>query len=334
MAVKICPKCGGKVAESRDTCFHCGYVFGKMETCPECGESVIKTAEGYCPVCGHNFGDDAARQEAIRVEELQRIAEEEKRREVARERERQCELERKKRAAEESRRNMVIEGGVVKKYMGAQYEVIFPEGIKEIGDHAFYNNRSITKVVLPDGLRKIGEGAFCACENLRQMNIPDTVTDIEKWGVYGCIRLSSITIPAATTRIQPLAFSSTGLDSIEVAAGNRVYSDKGNCLIDVKTKTLVIGTNYSQIPNDGSVIIIGEGAFACMKISRISIPRSVKTLEAGAFNGCKSLKEFNYLGTTAEWERIAKGDKWCTNMGTWQVICMDGIARVDTTVKL
>ena len=61
MGVKICPECGGKVSESRDTCIHCGYIFTKEETketkkCPDCGADIdISLKE--CPDCGYLFVD-------------------------------------------------------------------------------------------------------------------------------------------------------------------------------------------------------------------------------------------------------------------------------------
>ena len=55
MAVKICPECGGKVAQSRNECIHCGHVFKQTtKKCPECEADVdINVTE--CPECGHYF---------------------------------------------------------------------------------------------------------------------------------------------------------------------------------------------------------------------------------------------------------------------------------------
>lgn len=59
MGIKICPECGGKVSESRDTCIHCGYIFTKEETketkkCPDCGAD-IDISSKECPECGYIF---------------------------------------------------------------------------------------------------------------------------------------------------------------------------------------------------------------------------------------------------------------------------------------
>lgn len=52
MAVKICPECGGKVAQTRTTCIHCGYDFESLfRYCQECGCRVSDDVE-ECPECG------------------------------------------------------------------------------------------------------------------------------------------------------------------------------------------------------------------------------------------------------------------------------------------
>ena len=57
MGIKICPDCGGKVSESRDTCIHCGYIFPKpkpQKKCPDC-EALVDEDVNECPECGYYF---------------------------------------------------------------------------------------------------------------------------------------------------------------------------------------------------------------------------------------------------------------------------------------
>lgn len=42
--------------------------------------------------------------------------------------------------------------------------LIIPDGCREIGNLAFYNEE-LEKVVIPGSVEKIGEFAFCGCEN-------------------------------------------------------------------------------------------------------------------------------------------------------------------------
>ena len=57
MAIRICPKCGGKVSTSRETCSHCGHIFGVKILCPE-GEKEVDINTVECPVCGYEFIHD------------------------------------------------------------------------------------------------------------------------------------------------------------------------------------------------------------------------------------------------------------------------------------
>ena len=52
MGIRVCPKCGGKVSDSRLDCPHCGYVFTMK--CPDCGREVSADCK-ECPDCGHVF---------------------------------------------------------------------------------------------------------------------------------------------------------------------------------------------------------------------------------------------------------------------------------------
>lgn len=54
MGIKICPNCGGKVAESRNDCIHCGYIFPESKKCPDC-EAELPLNATECPECGHIF---------------------------------------------------------------------------------------------------------------------------------------------------------------------------------------------------------------------------------------------------------------------------------------
>ena len=54
MGLRICPKCGKKVSDSRCDCIHCGYVFSDKKICPDC-ETELPADAPECPECGHIF---------------------------------------------------------------------------------------------------------------------------------------------------------------------------------------------------------------------------------------------------------------------------------------
>ena len=117
----------------------------------------------------------------------------------------------------------------------------------------------------------------------------DTVTGIDTWSLgYG---MESITIPQSVVFIGESVFSSCDeLVRITVEDGNRVYHSDGNCLIETAMKTLVRGCQTSVIPNDGSVMKIGDRAFSeCHNLTAIIIPSSVTDIGVGAFEDCRAL---------------------------------------------
>ena len=64
-----------------------------------------------------------------------------------------------------------------------------------INDYEFINNKQLTKYVIPDGVKKIGNWAFWGCTSLQSVTIPDSVTEICKAAFMGCTNIQSVTIP-------------------------------------------------------------------------------------------------------------------------------------------
>ena len=150
--------------------------------------------------------------------------------------------------------------------------------VTKIATLAFSHAKNIVSVKIPEGVKTIGEGAFFYCDKLESIEIPSSVTDIQK-GIFAfCRKLTSITVDEANTK----------------------YYSNQNCVIEKATNTLTVGCNSSVIPSDGSVIIIGEEAFAdCTELTEITIPESVTTLEDYAFSGCEALSSI-YIPASVE----------------------------------
>ena len=185
----------------------------------------------------------------------------------------------------------------------------------------------------------IGKRAFANHTEIMQFSIPDSVTRIEYGAFYGCYGLISIIIPSGVKSIDPFAFADcSAVTSIYVETGNTVYYAKDNCLIEIATKTLVVGCNNSVIPDDVTSIgnyafsaraaitditipdgvqSIGTAAFyGCGSLTSITIPSSITSIGNSAFADCINIKTITFIGTEEQWNAITKGANWDYGVGS------------------
>lgn len=160
-----------------------------------------------------------------------------------------------------------------------------------IGSRAFENCNKLVSVSIGNGVTSIYRGAFENCRSLKRVSIPDSVISIEYEAFSNCSNLASVIIGTGVRSIENNVFSNcSGIESLEVSGNNAKYHSKGNCLIETASKTLVLGCKNSVIPNDGSIISIGSGAFEyCGDLTSIVIPDSITYIENYAFYHCDKL---------------------------------------------
>lgn len=72
-----------------------------------------------------------------------------------------------------------IENGVLRKYIGAEENVIVPNSVVRIGYHSFFCCRNLISVIISEGTKSISVYSFCKCENLASITIPKSVICIE-----------------------------------------------------------------------------------------------------------------------------------------------------------
>ncbi|MDE6724280.1 MAG: leucine-rich repeat domain-containing protein [Ruminiclostridium sp.] len=154
--------------------------------------------------------------------------------------------------------SFIIENGVLKEYIPPESEIVIPDGVTRIGDHAFEYCGRLRSIQIPENVTSIGDHAFEYCINLQSIRIPESVSHIGRNAFLGCINLQSINIPNGVIKIDNYTFGECGIRSI-------------------------------TIPD--SVKSIGEGAFEwCKKLRSVTIPDSVTNIGINAFNLCEKLR--------------------------------------------
>ena len=199
------------------------------------------------------------------------------------------------------------------RYVGTDNNIIIPSSIivgeekvpvTAIGDSAFKNCTSLTKIDFPNSITTIGDSAFENCTSLTEIYIPSSVTTIGNNAFLSCVSLTTIYIPSSVTTIGNCAFDNcTSLTEIDIPNSITTirYNTFNNC---TSLTTIIIPSSVTTIGNyafsgctslttvfiPSSVTIIGDYAFSgCTSLTTIDIPSSVTTIGDSAFNNCESL---------------------------------------------
>lgn len=87
------------------------------------------------------------------------------------------------------------------KSIADMYEVLeIPEGITEIGPHAFDGNQNLQRVQIPSTCKKICAYAFQNCANLREVEILDGCHEILTGAFFDCYVLKKVTMTNSVRR--------------------------------------------------------------------------------------------------------------------------------------
>ena len=198
-----------------------------------------------------------------------------------------------------------------------------PDGIKRIGDYAFFGKYMLSEVVLPDSVVSIGYKSFASCDQLTSADLGN-VTEIgdyafrhcgslqsvthnnklEAIGEYAfahCPQLSSFEFPETLKSIGDYAFTVCGLEEVHIPASvDEIPTSAFSYSVSLRKVTLdgveYIGYNafshcsrLTEVVLPDSLTVIGRSAFAHSGITEITLPRNLLCIGDSAFVSCSNL---------------------------------------------
>lgn len=182
----------------------------------------------------------------------------------------------------------------------ALQSALIPGTVTSLGAAAFEGCSALTALPLSAGACVIGENAFRGCTALVDITIPEGVTLLGASAFEGCAAARSLSLPQSLSQLGAGAFRGcAALREFSVAAGNPSYRAAGNCLLSTDG-ILLLGSESSTIPQDGSVHTVAADAFRDrIGLNAVTVPDSVTTIEDYAFLGCTGLTQVS-LGAGLE----------------------------------
>ncbi len=164
--------------------------------------------------------------------------------------------------------------------------------VVSIGDRfMYYASTTTEKIVVPEGVKNIGNYAFYHCEKLRSIEIPSTVTSIGTGALGFNNNITEIKIASGNknyTAQDGVVYNKNKTKLISCPAAN-----KPSIPSTVKTiGTCAFEENYNlrELTLPSGVTEIEEAAFyGCGFLETVSLPGTLKTIGRGAFYECSSL---------------------------------------------
>ena len=154
------------------------------------------------------------------------------------------------------------------------------EGVKELGDYAFWSCEALTTVKFPASLKKVGNSCF-GHSGLTSVDL-GSVEEIGSYAFY-YTQLNEVTIPATVKDAGIASFCN--IKTLTKATFKAGAKDVGNFMF-------FYDTALSDVTLADSITNVGEYAFGyCVALEEVTMPRSLATMgDAVFYKAWKSLK--------------------------------------------
>ncbi len=176
-------------------------------------------------------------------------------------------------------------------FFGTGIETLsIPGNVQRIASGAFYAT-PISKLTLSEGLKNIGEYAFYNCNNLESVHIPASATNISSFAFQSCDQLKTLTVAEGNETYHSAGNCVIVTDEklLYFGCGGSVIPDDGS-VTDINEEAFYDCDGLEEIIIPDSVTDINEYAFYdCDGLEEIIVPDSVEFIGIYAFSNCDKL---------------------------------------------
>ncbi len=162
-------------------------------------------------------------------------------------------------------------------YLGVG-EIVFPDSLVSVADHAFYSCDSLGEVTFLNKVQTLGASVFAECTKIGKVIVPDSVTSIGIAVFEGCYRVTECELSNQLEVLPERTFStpySTGLTmSVTFPASIR----------RIENKAFFGGHKFVDFSFPPTLEAIGAEAFSgCTVKGDLSVPASIKSIGSSTF---------------------------------------------------
>lgn len=207
-------------------------------------------------------------------------------------------------------------------------EITLPASVKVLSDYALSGCTALETAVFATGsaLETLGESVFSGCNALHSFRLPDSSADFfSRASLYGSVLTELTSVADRYVAVEGVLYSADGTvalacapkraSSVEIAEGCVEIADNAFRGCDVLTGVTLASTVESIgkhafdacaslenliFASQGSLTTLDEYAFASSGLTSLTVPATVREINARAFYDCDALAFVDLSAITAE----------------------------------